>query len=118
MELKVTARSYQDIQTSCFQPANEYNPEILPIIRYMSPATKITPLTGEAWNNKYAGNNSRCLSPMPLIYCWNGAEMIGERKEINRNNAVYKLQGKLKPIVDFPILSEYVGKHTDLAKRR
>ncbi|MDD3078842.1 MAG: T9SS type A sorting domain-containing protein [Paludibacter sp.] len=36
------------------------------------------------------------------------------KKEINRNEAVYELQGNRNPFIDYPVLSEYVwGEYTD-----
>lgn len=54
--------------------------------------------------NKYPAFNNWALN---LLLKWSRNDEVSQ-KEIDRNNAVYKIQGNRNPFIDYPQLAEYV----------
>ena len=117
--VKVGSSSYPGYPGVVFEPANEYKGDFARDYMYMvtcyedySTNWRSTGTTSMLSNNTYPVFKPYAIN---LLMEWSRNDPVSE-KEINRNNAVYKLQGNRNPYVDFPVLSEYVwGKHKDLA---
>jgi len=117
--VKVGYSSYPGYSNIVFEPANEYKGDFARDYMYMvtcyedyATNWRSTGTTSMLSNNSYPVFKPYAIN---LLLEWSRNDPVSE-KEINRNNAVYKLQGNRNPYVDFPILSEYVwGKHKDLA---
>ena len=115
--VKVGSSSYPGYPGVVFEPANEYKGDFARDYMYMvtcyedySTNWRSTGTTSMLSNNTYPVFKPYAIN---LLMEWSRNDPVSE-KEINRNNAVYKLQGNRNPYVDFPVLSEYVwGKYKD-----
>lgn len=116
--VKVGKNSFPGYTGVVFEPANEYKGDFARDYMYM-----VTSYEDYANNWRslgtssmlYAGAKYPVFKPyaVSLLLEWCKNDPVSE-KEINRNNAVYKLQGNRNPFVDFPALSEYIwGKYID-----
>lgn len=90
-----------------FEPADEYKGDLARIYFYMATCyeNKIS-----SWSSPMlAGNSYPVFSnwALPMLLRWAQEDPVSQ-KEIDRNNAVYKLQGNRNPYVDYPGLEQYV----------
>lgn len=115
--VKVGISSYAGYSGVVFEPAKEYKGDFARNYMYMvtcyedyASRWRSTGTISMLSNNSYPVFKPYAIN---LLLEWSRNDPVSE-KEINRNNAVYKLQGNRNPFVDFPILSEYVwGKYKD-----
>ncbi len=116
--VKVGSSSYPGYSGVVFEPGNEYKGDFARDYMYM-----VTCYEDYANNWRSLGTSSMLFSgatypvfkpyAINLLLEWSRNDPVSE-KEINRNNAVYNLQGNRNPFVDFPALSEYLwGKYKD-----
>ena len=90
-----------------FEPADEYKGDFARTYFYMvtSYENQIT-----SWNSdmldgkKYPGYKAWALD---MLLRWSELDPVSE-KEINRNEAVYEIQGNRNPFIDYPGLEQYI----------
>ena len=92
---------------NAYEPCNEYKGDFARVFMYMF--TCYQDLTWEyTWMN-YEKSTYPTLKPwaVELLLQWHKQDPVSE-KEVNRNNAVYAVQGNRNPFVDYPQLADYV----------
>lgn len=92
---------------NAFEPCDEYKGDFARTYMYMF--TCYQDLTWEnTWMN-YENSTYPTLKPwaVQLLLKWHKEDPVSE-KEVNRNNAVYAVQGNRNPYIDYPQLAEYV----------
>lgn len=92
---------------SAFEPCDEYKGDFARTYMYMF--TCYQNLSFEyTWMN-YENSAYPTLRPwaVELLLKWNKQDPVSQ-KEIDRNNAVYEIQGNRNPYIDYPQLAEYV----------
>ncbi|MBR5592628.1 MAG: endonuclease [Bacteroidaceae bacterium] len=90
-----------------FEPCDEYKGDFARTYMYMF--TCYQDLTWEyTWMN-YEKSTYPTLKPwaVELLLKWHKQDPVSE-KEVNRNNAVYAVQGNRNPFIDYPQFAEYV----------
>ena len=89
-----------------FEPANEYKGDFARTYFYM-----VTCYQNLDWKTTWQVANGTYPSLQPwsveLLLKWHRADPVSE-KEINRNEAVYKIQNNRNPFIDDPDLVEYI----------
>ena len=107
-----TTKGYSDL---VFEPNDEYKGDFARIYFYMATCyeSRIA-----SWNcDMLAGNAYPAYKQwaIDMLLKWAMNDPVSQ-KEIDRNNAVYKIQGNRNPYVDYPGLEQYVwGSMTDVA---
>ena len=92
---------------NAYEPCDEYKGDFARVFMYMF--TCYQDLTWEyTWMN-YEKSTYPTLKPwaVKLLMKWHKQDPVSE-KEVNRNNAVYAVQGNRNPYVDYPQLADYV----------
>lgn len=92
---------------NAYEPCDEYKGDFARTFMYMF--TCYQDLTWEyTWMN-YENSAYPTLKPwaVELLLKWHEQDPVSE-KEVNRNNAVYAVQGNRNPYIDYPQLAEYV----------
>ena len=92
---------------NAYEPCDEYKGDFARVFMYMF--TCYQDLTWEyTWMN-YEKSTYPTLKPwaVNLLLKWHKQDPVSE-KEVNRNNAVYAVQGNRNPFVDYPQLADYV----------
>lgn len=92
---------------NAYEPCDEYKGDFARVFMYMF--TCYQDLTWEyTWMN-YEKSTYPTLKPwaVDLLLKWHEQDPVSE-KEVNRNNAVYAVQGNRNPFVDYPQLADYV----------
>ena len=92
---------------NAYEPCDEYKGDFARVFMYMF--TCYQDLTWEyTWMN-YEKSAYPTLKPwaVQLLLKWHKQDPVSE-KEINRNNAVFAIQGNRNPYVDYPQLADYV----------
>ena len=92
---------------NAYEPCDEYKGDFARVFMYMF--TCYQDLTWEyTWMN-YEKSAYPTLKPwaVELLLKWHEQDPVSE-KEVNRNNAVYAVQGNRNPFVDYPQLADYV----------
>ena len=92
---------------NAYEPCDEYKGDFARVFMYMF--TCYQDLTWEyTWMN-YEKSSYPTLKPwaVKLLLKWHKQDPVSE-KEVNRNNAVYAVQGNRNPYVDYPQLADYV----------
>jgi endonuclease I len=92
---------------NAYEPCDEYKGDFARVFMYMF--TCYQDLTWKyTWMN-YANSTYPTLKPwaVKLLLKWHKQDPVSE-KEVNRNNAVYAVQGNRNPYVDYPQLADYV----------
>lgn len=91
-----------------FEPANEYKGDFARTYFYM-----VTCYQNLTWSSKYLWQVKNGTYPtlqpwaIDLLLKWHRADPVSE-KELNRNEAVYKIQNNRNPFIDDPELAEYI----------
>lgn len=100
--------------TNVFEPADEYKGDLARTYFYMTVcyADKIAQWTGEVFgqNNAFAefpGYPGMVEWALRMFIKWSKDDPVSQ-KEIDRNNAVYKLQGNRNPFIDCPGLERFI----------
>jgi endonuclease I len=105
---KVGTNTYAGYSGIVFEPANEYKGDFARVYMYM--VTCYEDLsnrwsgTSMLQNNTYPTLNVYAVN---LLLEWHRNDPVSE-KEINRNNAVYRLQSNRNPFIDEPELAEHI----------
>ena len=92
---------------NAYEPCDEYKGDFARVFMYMF--TCYQDLTWEyTWMN-YEKSTYPTLKPwaVELLLKWHKQDPVSE-KEVNRNNAVYAVQGNRNPYVDYPQLADYI----------
>ena len=92
---------------NAYEPCDEYKGDFARVFMYMF--TCYQDLTWEyTWMN-YEKSTYPTLKPwaVELLLKWHKQDPVSE-KEVNRNNAVYAVQGNRNPFIDYPQLADYV----------
>ena len=92
---------------NAYEPCDEYKGDFARVFMYMF--TCYQDLTWEyTWMN-YEKSAYPTLKPwaVKLLLKWHKQDPVSE-KEVNRNNAVYAIQGNRNPYIDYPQLADYV----------
>ena len=92
---------------NAYEPCDEYKGDFARVFMYMF--TCYQDLTWKyTWMN-YEKSTYPTLKPwaVELLLKWHKQDPVSE-KEVNRNNAVYAVQGNRNPYVDYPQLADYV----------
>ena len=93
--------------TNAYEPCDEYKGDFARVFMYMF--TCYQDLTWEyTWMN-YEKSTYPTLKPwaVELLLKWHKQDPVS-KKEVDRNNAVYAVQGNRNPFVDYPQLAHYV----------
>ena len=92
---------------NAFEPIDEYKGDFARTYMYMF--TCYQDLTWSTTQMNYANSTYPTLKPwaVELLLKWHEQDPVSE-KEVNRNNAVYAVQGNRNPYVDYPQLADYV----------
>lgn len=89
-----------------FEPADEYKGDFARTYFYV-----VTAYQDYTWKYNYMTmqGDYPTLKPwaVDLLLSWHRADPVSE-KEIDRNDAVYQIQGNRNPFIDFPELAEYI----------
>ena len=89
-----------------FEPADEYKGDFARTYFYV-----VTAYQDYIWKYNYMTmqGDYPTLKPwaVDLLLSWHRADPVSE-KEIDRNDAVYQIQGNRNPFIDFPELAEYI----------
>ena len=92
---------------NAYEPCDEYKGDFARVFMYMF--TCYQDLTWEyTWMN-YEKSTYPTLKPwaVEMLLKWHKQDPVSE-KEVNRNNAVYAVQGNRNPYIDYPQLADYV----------
>ena len=113
---KLGACTYPGYTGTVFEPADEYKGDFARTYFYMVTCYEeklldwVTNYGGDTDvdevldGNTYPGLTSWQLN---MLMAWATADPVSE-KEINRNNAVYGIQGNRNPFIDYPGLEQYI----------
>lgn len=107
---KLGTSTYNGYTKTVFEPDDEYKGDFARIYFYM-----VTCYKGKIseWPGcdqlDYAQNGYKAFSDwsMRMLMEWHRADPVSQ-KELDRNEAVYRLQGNRNPYVDHPELAEYI----------
>ena len=92
---------------NAFEPIDEYKGDFARTYMYMF--TCYQDLTWKTTQMNYENSTYPTLKPwaVELLLKWHEQDPVSE-KEVNRNNAVYAVQGNRNPFIDYPQLADYV----------
>ncbi|MCM1029424.1 MAG: endonuclease [Pseudoflavonifractor sp.] len=89
-----------------FEPADEYKGDFARTYFYV-----VTAYQNLQWKNKWmvVDGDYPTLRPwaIEMLLKWHRDDPVSE-KEVNRNEAVYAIQGNRNPFIDYPDLAEYI----------
>lgn len=90
--------------SSVFEPADEYKGDFARAYFYVFSTYK-----NLDWETDYVCDSDGTLKPwaVELLLKWHRDDPVDTR-ELNRNEAVYGIQGNRNPFIDYPTLAEYV----------
>lgn len=101
---------------SVFEPNDEYKGDFARIYFYMVTCYEKGEYSVTTWESDMLANNAYPAFTewaQDMLLRWANEDPVSQ-KEIDRNEAVYKLQGNRNPYVDYPGLEQYVwGEYTD-----
>ena len=110
---KLGSCSFSGYSGTVFEPANEYKGDFARTYFYMVTAYESVVNTWNTSNinasphldgTKYPALNTWSVA---LLLKWTRQDPVST-KEINRNNAVYGIQGNRNPFIDYPTLAEHI----------
>jgi len=110
MKGKLGTSTYNGYTATVFEPDDEYKGDFARIYFYMVTCYKSNLSTWPGCDQlDYATNNYKAFSTWStqLLMEWHRADPVSQ-KELDRNEAVYRLQGNRNPFVDHPELAEYI----------
>jgi len=100
-----SSNSYVGYSGNVFEPIDAYKGDIARMYFYMSTRYK-----GEdnSWNNWEMANKAVLTSDaIQMLLQWHADDTVSQ-KEIDRNNAIYNIQGNRNPFVDYPIFANCI----------
>jgi endonuclease I len=115
--VKVGMNGYSGYQGMVFEPADEYKGDFARDYMYVVTCYedyendwRSVGTESMLTKNTYPTLKTYAIN---LLLKWHRNDPVSE-KEINRNNAVYGIQGNRNPFIDFPVLAEYIwGEYTE-----
>ena len=109
MRGKLGNSTYNGYTATVFEPDDEYKGDFARIYFYMVTCYKSVVGTWPGSDQLDHSNGYKAFSnwSMQLLMEWHRADPVSQ-KEINRNEAVYRLQGNRNPFVDHPELAEHI----------
>lgn len=119
-ETTISGTSVSVSNKTVFEPADEYKGDFARIYMYMRTRyaslnlaqadggiVHFTTTTSAASASKYGWTDYSVI----LLMKWHRQDPVSQ-KEIDRNNAMEKMQGNRNPFIDYPVVAEYLwGKH-------
>ena len=105
-----SSNSYSGYTGNVFEPIDEYKGDFARMFFYMS-----TRYMGEdnSWKNWEMANKAVLTSDaVQLLMQWHSDDTVSQ-KEIDRNNAIYAIQGNRNPFIDYPIFADCIWGTTD-----
>ena len=104
---KVGPCSVEGYTKNVFEPDDEYKGDLARIYFYM--ATCYEPLIATWTSDMLGGTSYQPFSSwaLPMLMKWSEEDHVSQ-KEIDRNAAIWRLQGNRNPFVDYPGLEEYL----------
>jgi len=107
---KIGTSSYNGYSDKVFEPDDEYKGDLARIYFYIVTCYKSS-VSGWKGSGQldYSTNKYKAFSTwsIQMLMEWHRADPVSS-KELNRQEAVYKLQGNRNPFVDHPELAEYI----------
>jgi endonuclease I len=100
-----SSTSFSNYSGKVFEPIDAFKGDIARIYFYMSTRYK-----GEdgSWKNWEMANGAELTSEAKqLLLHWHTSDPVSQ-KEIDRNNAVYNIQGNRNPFVDYPLFADCI----------
>lgn len=89
-----------------FEPDDRYKGDLARTYFYM-----VTCYQDLTWDKTYMVNNNSYLTlnswSQEMLIRWHRQDPVSQ-KEIDRNEAIYQIQGNRNPFIDFPDLAEYI----------
>ena len=102
---KLGSNSYPGYSGTVFEPIDEYKGDLARTYFYMSVRYKDKTLSNGEGNTMFNGSKLKTWAIAMLIE-WHKNDPVSQ-KEIDRNNAIYRIQNNRNPFIDYP---ELVGK--------
>lgn len=105
-----SSSDYAGYTGNVFEPIDEYKGDIARMYFYTS-----TRYYGEDsnWKNWEMANGAALTTEaIQLLMQWHLSDTVSQ-KEIDRNNAIYAIQGNRNPFIDYPIFAECIWGTTD-----
>lgn len=98
---------FESDSITAFEPSDEYKGDFARMYMYMF--TCYQDLTWEHTYMNYTNSTYPTLKPdaIEMLLKWHKQDPVCKR-EINRNNEVYDIQGNRNPYIDYPQLAEFV----------
>jgi len=100
-----SSTSFSNYNGQVFEPIDAYKGDIARIYFYMSTRYK-----GEdgSWKNWEMANGAELTNEAKqLLLQWHTADPVSQ-KEIDRNNAIFTIQGNRNPFVDYPLFADCI----------
>ena len=113
MKGKIGTSTYNGYTSKVFEPDDEYKGDFARIYFYIVTCYNSNVSGWSSGQLDYSTNGYKAFSTwsIQMLMEWHRADPVSE-KELNRQEAVYKLQGNRNPYVDHPELAEYIwGTH-------
>lgn len=106
---KLGTSTYNGYTATVFEPDDEYKGDFARIYFYMVTCynDSVSHWPGSGQLDKNNGYKAFSNWSMQMLMEWHRADPVSQ-KEIDRNEAVYELQGNRNPFVDCPELAEYI----------
>ena len=102
-----------DYAGNCFEPADQYKGDFARAYFYMA---TVYEEFADIWQSPMMDNNTYPVWKdwaLELLLQWHRADPVSQ-KELDRQEAVYAIQGNRNPFIDYPELVEYIwGDKTD-----
>lgn len=105
-----TSNSYTGYSGNVFEPIDEYKGDFARMYFYTSTRYK-----GEdaGWKNWEMANGAvLSADAIKLLLQWHHDDTVSQ-KEIDRNNAIYSIQGNRNPFIDYPVFADCIWGTTD-----
>jgi endonuclease I len=108
---RVGMNTYPGYRGLVFEPLNEYKGDFARTYMYMvacyedyAPNWRSTGTSSMLFQNTYPTFQPYAVS---LLMKWHREDPVSQ-KEIDRNNAVHRIQGNRNPFIDYPLLAEHI----------
>jgi len=106
---KIGTSTYDGYTSTVFEPDDEYKGDLARIYFYIVTCYNSNVSGWSSGQLDYSSNGYKAFSDwsIQMLMEWHRADPVSE-KELNRQEAAYKLQGNRNPYVDHPELAEYI----------
>lgn len=105
-----TSATYAGYNGNVFEPIDEFKGDFARMVFYTSTRYK-----GEdnSWNNwEMASGAVLTADAAAILLQWHNADTVSQ-KEIDRNNAIYTIQGNRNPFIDYPVFADCIWGTSD-----